>query len=76
MNDALLAGAVFGFVLGVLHATALWRAPLRFPGATPATRLRYVAWTIALWTLFGSYVLWLWAPACVAYAWVVWRRRA
>lgn len=76
MHDALLAGSAFGFVIGLCHAAALWRAPIRYPEEAAFTRARYALWTVALWTLFGSYVLWLWLPACAAYAWFRWRGRA
>jgi len=58
-------GSVCGAILGLLHAFYLYRqiaARYARAGAfgVNVRGLYYSIWTVALWTLFGSYVLALW----------------
>lgn len=74
MDAALWTGAMVGACLGLLHAAGLVVRFLRTRGTQPGcslgvllTPLYYAVWTIALWTLFGAYVLYLWLLGCVLY---------
>jgi hypothetical protein len=76
MNSLLLLGIGFGALAGLSHAYGLLRARRRravLPGAAGEGGLYssapYVAlWTVALWMLFGTYVLALWGLAALVYA--------
>jgi hypothetical protein len=76
MNTAILIGSVVGAGLGLMHATALARrmfarADSLAPGfslGSLGTPLYFGFWTLLLWTVFGSYVLYLWLIACVVFA--------
>ncbi|HMM76351.1 MAG TPA: hypothetical protein PJ986_11625 [Gammaproteobacteria bacterium] len=74
MDAALWTGTMVGACLGLLHAVGLVVRFLRMKGAQPGfslgvllTPLYYALWTIALWALFGAYVLYLWLLGCVLY---------
>lgn len=74
MDTALLVGSVFGAFVGIAHACAIFRTqrarnnnPKRSQHNVKVSTLYYVVWTVALWVLFGSYVLYLWAVASVVY---------
>lgn len=68
MSILLTVGTSVGFALGVIHGRGVFgrrmaEAGASAPDGASARRLRaaYAAlWTVALWTLFGSYVLLLW----------------
>ena len=76
MNSLLLVGIGLGMFAGLLHAYGLLRARRRravSPDASGEEDLYssapYVAlWVVALWMLFGTYVLVLWGVATLAYA--------
>jgi len=76
MNSLLLLGLGFGALAGLAHAYGLLRAQRRRavqPGVAGEGGLYssapYVAlWTVALWMLFGTYVLALWGLATLVYA--------
>lgn len=76
MNSLLLLGISFGSLAGLAHAYGLLRARRRRAVSPDAagdgdlySSAPYVAlWTLALWVLFGSYVLALWGLATLAYA--------
>jgi hypothetical protein len=63
-------------VAGLAHAFGILRARWRrgaratAPGARSvhASTAYAAAWTVALWMLFGTYVLTLWAVAALVYA--------
>jgi hypothetical protein len=55
----LWAGSALGIVVGVLHGIDLWR---RHGGAKG---LYCALWALALWTLFGAYVLAFWILGAV-----------
>lgn len=83
MNSAILIGSVLGAGIGLFHATGLARRlAARSDFASPGfslsgigTALYYGLWTLVLWTMFGSYVLYLWLIACGAFgAHRLWRR--
>ena len=75
MNTAVLICSAFGAVAGLLHAACLARrlsaradfAHCSFAPARVLTPLYYGLWTFLLWTVFGSYVLYLWLAACGVY---------
>jgi hypothetical protein len=69
MPSVLWAGTVVGAILGLLHAGYVYRLVSVPGGAVAHARAGYyAAWTLALWLLFGTYVLVLWLVAAVAYA--------
>jgi hypothetical protein len=68
MNSVLWAGTVVGAALGLLHAGYVYRLISTPGGAAAHARAGYYAvWTLALWLLFGTYVLVLWIISVVAY---------
>ena len=75
MNSAILIGGAFGAGIGLVHAIGLARrlvarSDFASPGFSPSgiwTPLYYGLWTLLLWTVFGSYVLYLWLIACGAF---------
>lgn len=66
MDSFIWIGTTLGAALGLLHGTYVYRTiSARTPGISP--RGLYAAvWTVALWTLFGSYVLAFWLIGCIA----------
>ncbi|HSM05337.1 MAG TPA: hypothetical protein VK858_12030 [Longimicrobiales bacterium] len=74
MSTLVIIGTAIGFLLGLVHARGVYLGRVRDAGATPPSagaRLRaaYAAlWAIALWTLFGTYVLVLWLVAVPIWA--------
>ena len=64
MNTVIWAGTVVGAVLGLLHAGYVYRL-VAVDGHLRAGY--YAVWTLALWLLFGTYVLVLWVISVVAY---------
>lgn len=68
--ELLLVGSALGAVIGLLHAGFVCRERLS-AGAGRGRALYYALWTLALWTLFGSYVLVLWLVAVALYLPVV-----
>lgn len=75
MNTAILIGSAFGAAIGLVHAAGLARRlAVRSDFASPGfslsgigAALYYGLWTLLLWTMFGSYVLYLWLIACGAF---------
>jgi len=70
MAQFLLLGSLLGFVLGSAHAVYLYReiTARRLTTGGNASNARaacYGVWTLALWTLFGAYVLTLWLVGVV-----------
>ena len=83
MNTAILIGSAFGAGAGLIHAVELARRlSARADFSDPSFALRgmlmplyYGLWTLLLWTVFGSYVLYLWLTACGVFgAHLLWRR--
>ena len=73
MDQALQFGLLFGALAGSVHALHLYRQIRREPHAVSddvqRKRAAYFAlWTLALWLLFGSYVLYLWLIAVIVRA--------
>ena len=64
-------GAVLGSVVGCVHAIGVYRrcdrAPLRGGLRGRARAAYYAAWTLALWALFGGYVLIVWLLGLALY---------
>lgn len=75
MSGALIVGSTFGALVGAIHAAAVFRTRVSRAKdtreaadlAVKATAAYYAIWTIMLWVLFGSYVLYLWVIASIAY---------
>jgi hypothetical protein len=75
LTIALWIGSAVGAVLGLFHAGYVYRQHLSDSANAPAgisfaARLRagyYAVWTLGLWILFGSYVLYLWVLGCILY---------
>ena len=76
MNSLLLLGIGFGMLAGLAHAYGLLRARRRRAVSPDAagegglySSAPYVAlWAVALWMVFGTYVLALWGLATLVYA--------
>ena len=49
-------GTALGALVGLLHGAAMFGAR-RAAGGALGEALYYSVWTLALWTLFGAYVL-------------------
>lgn len=66
-----LTGAVVGGVVGCVHAVGVYRRCARAPARGGldgrARAAYYAAWTLALWVLFGAYVLIVWLLGMVLY---------
>lgn len=58
MTAFLWTGTLLGAIVGALHALYLYRRIADRRG--PAGALVYGLWAVALWTLFGAYVLAFW----------------
>lgn len=73
MEYALRIGLAAGIVIGLLHAGYVFRHVLGDPSGRRRlvrTGLRacyYALWTVLLWTLLGTYVLFMWIVALVPY---------
>lgn len=74
MEYALRIGLAAGIIIGLLHAAYVFRHVLYEPSGPRRlvqTGLRacyYALWTVLLWTLLGTYVLFVWMVALVPYA--------
>ena len=80
MNTIVWIGSLLGLVIGSLHAVHLYRrrvADARESAASGATadlataRLEgayYGLWALALWVIFGTYILVLWVIGAVAHS--------
>lgn len=80
MNTIVWIGSLLGLVIGSLHAVHLYRrrvADARESAAGGATAdlatahlegAYYGLWALALWVIFGTYVLVLWVIGAVAYS--------
>lgn len=64
----LWAGSALGAVIGLAHAIYLYRRRFAGPDTNGSAALYRGLWTFLLWTLFGSYLLVLWAVAVVVYS--------
>ena len=74
MNTVLFIGGAFGLLVGIAHASAKFQTQRNRAGRHPNTQhngnvptLYYALWTVVLWILFGSYVLYLWIAANVVF---------
>lgn len=73
MEYVLRIGLVAGIVIGLVHGGYVFRHVLADPsgrGRGIRTGLRacyYALWTVLLWALFGTYVLFMWIVSLVAY---------
>lgn len=66
MDAYLWVGTLVGALLGLAHAAYLWthREGRNRAGARALYR---GVWAVALWTLFGTYVLSLWILGAIGY---------
>ena len=64
-------GSIVGLVLGLIHSIYVYRvAAHNVPAGTAPDQARglyFAVWTLALWLLFGSYVLILWLTGVLFY---------
>ena len=69
MKSIFWVGTIIGAILGLLHGGYVYRVLSIPSGAAAHGRAGYYAvWTLALWILFGTYVLVLWLISVVDYA--------
>ena len=68
MGDFLWAGAVLGALFGVIHAAQAYRQRVADEGASPGRAAWFALWAVALWTLFGAYLLAFWIIGAVGLA--------
>ncbi len=80
MNTIVWIGSLLGLAIGSLHAIQLYRrrvADARESAAASTTAqlatahlegAYYGLWALALWVIFGTYVLVLWVIGVVAYS--------
>lgn len=76
MSTFLLMGAVLGAAIGVLHAGYLYRDRVAHGHSSIGSAAWYAAWTAALWTLFGPYLLAFWIVGAVGLAFARLRGRS
>jgi len=67
MISFLWIGTVLGAFAGLFHGVQVCRQQIAATGSR-AAGLYYGAWAIALWTLFGAYILAFWILGAVAYS--------
>ena len=60
MEHFLWMGTVLGVTFGLLHGFSVYRNRVADEGAGPFRALYFGAWAVALWTLFGAYLLAFW----------------
>ncbi len=65
MTMMLGAGTAVGAIFGTLHAIYVYRL---VAADSHVRAIYYALWTLALWLLFGTYMLVLWVISVVAYA--------
>ncbi len=68
MEEGLWSGAVLGALFGVLHAAQVYRRRVADEGASPGRAAYFALWAVALWTLFGAYLLAFWIIGAVGLA--------
>ena len=72
MNDALVIGAIFGAIVGLVHGRYVYADRAGRDTARPIVArgkaVYFALWTFALWVLFGSYVLYFGLLSTVIYA--------
>ena len=75
MNAVVWIGSLLGLAIGSLHAIHLYRRRVvdARESATGSVTAHlegayYGLWALALWVIFGTYVLVLWAIGAVAYS--------
>ena len=76
MTVVLWIGTALGAMAGLLHGLHLYRRWAAWPGAvgaspTAAGRRKAIyrsLWALAIWTLFGSYLLVLWILGALGYS--------
>jgi hypothetical protein len=74
MISFLWLGTGIGALFGLLHGIYVCRQQTAATGSR-AAGLYYGFWTVALWILFGAYVLTFWVAGAIGYAITVMRRR-
>ena len=73
MDNMLRIGVIAAVVIGILHSAYIFRHVLGDArGHGPSFRnglraLYYALWTMLLWAVFGSYVLFMWIISVVVY---------
>jgi len=66
MGDFLVAGTVLGGVVGFFHAIQCVRSRVIIDHVPLQGALGHGLWVWALWTVFGSYVLFFWLIGLIA----------
>ena len=61
-------GTLLGAVIGLLHGGVVFRRQLVAPGGGTLGACWFTLWTVALWTVFGAYVLAFWILGAVGLA--------
>ena len=61
-------GTSLVIVLGVLHGISVFRQQSAIAGGGLGRALYFALWTLALWTVFGAYVLAFWILGAVGLA--------
>lgn len=68
MNEFLWLGTSLGAGFGVLHAVQVYRGKVEEEGASIGRAGYFALWTVALWTLFGAYLLVFWIVGAIGLA--------
>ena len=72
-------GSMLGAIFGLAHAIYVYRVMVQHPAGknTSAnhTALYAAFWTVALWVVFGTYLMLLWLLGCLLYPFFSGRRR-
>jgi hypothetical protein len=68
MDEFLWLGTFFGAVFGVLHAVHVYRRRVEEDAAGPGRAAYFALWAVALWTIFGAYLLAFWIIGAVGLA--------
>ncbi len=61
-------GTALGVVAGMLHASLVFRRRLAEGSGGIAEAVYFAAWTIALWIMFGAYVMAFWIVGLIGMA--------
>ena len=67
MNEFLWIGTLLGAIVGLLHALNTLSTRLKHDRLRRMKTAWQSIWTIALWTLFGAYVLAFWIIGAVIF---------
>lgn len=57
MSVILAIGTALGALVGLVHSVIVYGEQRSLPGRTRGRALLFAVWTVALWTIFGAYLL-------------------